>query len=55
MAYLIAARTWSEPSVRKVKLFHAKWACLLLIIVDELILLCSGHGCVSFVRKDECT
>ena len=40
-AYLVPARTGPETLVCEVKLFHAERTRLLLIVVDELILLCA--------------
>jgi hypothetical protein len=43
---LVAAWTGPEIPVREVELLDAERAALLLVIVDELVLLQSGHGVV---------
>lgn len=44
LAYLVAAWTGLEVLVGEVELLNAEGAELLLVIVDELVYLCAGHG-----------
>jgi hypothetical protein len=43
-AYLVATGAWAEVLVGEVELLDAQRAHLLLVIVDELVLLCARHG-----------
>lgn len=43
-AYLVAAWARLEVLVGEIELLNAEGAELLLLIVDELVYLCAGHG-----------
>lgn len=43
-SYLVAAGAWFEVPVRQVELLDAEGTALILVIVDELVLLYTGHG-----------